>query len=74
MRTIEIKDNGLVIKPKTATVTLEWYNNEIPVKQLEALAILLGAYNKYGRKIDLAKHRERIEIFGDLLKDIESEI
>ena len=74
MDLVTIKDNGLTINKHTANVSLEWFSREIPVKELEALAILLGAYNKYGRSIDLNKHRERVIIFRDLLEDIKSEI
>ena len=74
MKNIQIKDNGLTIGKELAIIKLEWHNNGVPEKQLKALAILLGAYNKYGRTIDLQVHRERIERFTDLLNEIEEEI
>lgn len=74
MRNIQIKDNGLTIGKESATIKLEWHNKGVPEKQLKALAILLGAYNKYGRSIDLNVHRKRIEQFTDLLNEIQEEI
>lgn len=74
MKRIQIKDNGLKIEKRTATIKLEWHGNDVPEKELKALAILLGAYNKYGRNIDLYVHRERMIQFSDLLKDVENSI
>lgn len=65
---IKIKDNGLTISKKTATIKLEWdsENNIAPEKELKALAVMLGAFNKYGRKMDLDKYNEIVEKFEEL--------
>lgn len=64
----------LDIKKTTATVTLEWFDRYTPTKELEALAVLLGGYNEFGRKIDLDTHRRNIIKFKELLDEVEEAI
>lgn len=68
-------ETGLQIGKSVATLKIEFFNaGKHTEKELKALAILLGGYNKYGRKIDLDKHRERIRRFVDLIDEITNDI
>lgn len=68
----QIKQNGLKIKEKTATITLDWCNskNHYIVKELESLATLLGAYNKYGRKMNYDRFKELQNNFKNIIAEI----
>lgn len=73
---IVIKDGGnaLKISKNTANITLEWFNSNGTESELKALAILLGAYNRYGRKINLDVHRERVAKFRELLEETAADL
>jgi hypothetical protein len=69
---------SLKIQKNTAKITLS-LSSETGVSegsetfednQLKALSILLGAYNIYGRKIELEKHRSNIIKFYDIINEI----
>lgn len=57
----------------TAKITLDRLNTNSDL-DLKALAILLGGYNEFGRKINIEKHRENMIIFNDLIYEISKQI
>lgn len=76
----QIKDgNGLTINAKSATIKLEKWRDSNPInnqelKHLKALSILLGGYNKFGRKIPLDQHRDNMIVFKDLIEKISNQL
>lgn len=67
---------NLKIGDKVSTISIESDSRLKSTREneLKALAVLLGGYNRYGRHIDLDKHRERIIIFSDLIMEIAAEM
>lgn len=63
----------LEINKKTAKIVLDRLNLSDET-DLKALAILVGGYNEFGRKIPLDKHRENMIIFKDLIDSISKEL
>jgi len=60
---------------KTITVSTIARSNEYDTrKRAEALAILLGEYNKYGRSIDVIKYEEIRHRFENCISEIENEL
>ena len=75
MRAVFFK--SLKVNKTTSSMTFEHNNtrdSNIPIRQMESLAVLLGGYNEYGRKIDIPKHRKRVTKIWDLIAEIENEI
>ncbi len=72
----QIKDgNGLTINAKSATIKLDRLNRfGDDDHDLRALAILLGGYNKFGRKIPLDQHRDNMIVFKDLIEKISNQL
>ena len=63
----------LKIEKKTAKIILDRLSitND---QDLRALAILLGGYNEFGRKIPLDAHRHNMIKFKDLIDDISKQL
>lgn len=68
---------SLRINKTTSQITLEHSNAEkttIIPRRLEAISVLLGGYNIYGRSIDIEKHRDRMKRFMDILEEVENDL
>jgi len=61
------------IKANNSKITLDRLDL-ISSTQLEALFVLLGGYNKYGRSIPLKNHRENMIAFHNLIEKVEDEL
>lgn len=68
---------SLEVNKLTSRITLEHSNSKetylIPL-EVEAIAVLLGGYNKYGRKIPIERHEKRKAIFMGMISEIMEEI
>lgn len=72
---MDFRIKKLTVEAKTAKITLDRLNYSTGNDQdLRALAVLLGGYNEYGRKIPLDKHRENMILFKDLIDSISSQL
>jgi len=58
----------------TSKIVLDRLNNHNNETDLKALAVLLGGYNEFGRKIDLKTHRDNMIIFADLIEKVGNEL
>jgi hypothetical protein len=65
----------LNMRGKTSILTLEHDSTEksiIPHDEVMAIAILLGGYNEFGRKIDVLKYQEIRGRFNDCINEIKN--
>ena len=60
---------NIEIKKTTAKIVLDRLELRSEL-DLKSLAILLGGYNEFGRKIPLDKHRKNMIAFKDLIDEI----
>lgn len=69
--TKHVNFKSLRVNKTTSQITLEHENPDTMLisRQLEAISVLLGGYNVYGRSIDIDKHRDRVKRFMSIIEE-----
>lgn len=75
MKSLTLK--SLKINKRTSSITWEHTDSEVsqqPCNDMTALAVLLGGYNTFGRKIDIDKHNSRLEKLNELIEETKNDL
>lgn len=77
VRVRKISFKSLTVNKNSSKIIVKHSNSEYSEgisRQMESIAILLGAYNEFGRNTDLTKHIQRTKKFWSLVEEIEKDL